>query len=427
MEDYRTFWTNVSSIAVLVMPSDNDVDNEKIEEADNSRDVIDDYMSDYNQVNGEYDEDMIVGESRTSGYNAGAVTVLPILDNSDKKDQPDSEHETESIDLSEHDTTLLPPHQTFLWSSNRQSDEDTTIRHRQSILITAPLRPRKQSSVPSTTASTTTSRPRSSSTTITTASTTTTTTLRTSSVTTAIASTTKNTSFMTSVPGGVMINARKKQTPRPRLMHPKFVFTTERSSLKTTITTSELDFTTILTTTTSTSTTTTTLTTTTTTLPSTSIKINTENNDSIYSHHFNLSEDSINILNADGEELEEKNKTLYKTETTSPPTFHDLPLLNNTLNNIDDEIKKINDSVPKLRSDLYDVMTNENATEVIMIGQVTELERMPRGNDEIEPLDDAYKRLEAQYGGWQNNEGSEPGGSGIILVIYVVHVCAYML
>ena len=118
---------------------------------------------------------------------------------------------------------------------------------------------------------------------------------------------------------------------------------------------------------------------------------------------------------------------MSNTETTSPPTFHDLPLLNHTLNNIEDEIKKINDSVPKLRSDLYDVMTNENATEVIMIGQVTELERMPRGNDEIEPLDDAYKRLEAQYGGWQNNGGSEPGGSGIILVIYVVHVCGYML
>ena len=81
MEDYRTFWTNVSSIAVLVMPSDNDVDNEKIVETDNSKDDIDDYMSDYNQVDDEYDEDMIVGESRTSGYNAGAVTVLPILDN----------------------------------------------------------------------------------------------------------------------------------------------------------------------------------------------------------------------------------------------------------------------------------------------------------------------------------------------------------
>ena len=46
-----------------------------------------------------------------------------------------------------------------------------------------------------------------------------------------------------------------------------------------------------------------------------------------------------------------------------------------------------------LPSELYDVKYSENATEVILMGEVTELERMPRDNlDNLEPLEGAYNR-----------------------------------
>ena len=153
-----------------------------------------------------------------------------------------------------------------------------------------------------------------------------------------------------------------------------------------------------------------------------------EEDDSIYSHHFDLAEEGdVEIVNNKGETIENKNNTVYKTvstSTTSVPSYDELPVINKTLI----EGNTINESspVPRLRSDLYDVMTSENATEVITIGQVTELERMPRGNDEIEPLDDAYKRLEARYGGWENSAASKRTRE-MVLVISVIFVSAFML
>ncbi len=47
--------------------------------------------------------------------------------------------------------------------------------------------------------------------------------------------------------------------------------------------------------------------------------------------------------------------------------------------------------------------------------RVTELARRPRDNDQLEPLDGAYKRLEAQYGGWENS-GAGVGGSALVIL-----------
>ena len=155
-----------------------------------------------------------------------------------------------------------------------------------------------------------------------------------------------------------------------------------------------------------------------------------EESDSIYSHHFDLAEETdVEIVNKQGEVIENKNKTVYNTVTTTTvPSYDELPVINKTLteSNTINMSKPVNLSVPRLRSDLYDVMTNENATEVITIGQVTELERMPRGNDEIEPLDDAYKRLEARYGGWENSAGRMKTWE-MVLVISVIFVSVFML
>ena len=58
-----------------------------------------------------------------------------------------------------------------------------------------------------------------------------------------------------------------------------------------------------------------------------------------------------------------------------------------------DDLELINTTKRGLSSDLYEVKYNENATETILMGEVTELERMPRDNlDNLEPLEGAYKR-----------------------------------
>ena len=418
-------------------------------------DIIDHYSDeiiDDNHVAEDYD-DMYVGESRTSDYNAAGFTVLPISDISDKKDQSDLEHETESsIDLwgngsdGNHEMRHKPLDQV---PTENEQEETTTTRRRQSILITPPLRPRNKSSVktdkPSTfqtstkttfktAASKVTSRslPITSSTTSVTTSTTTT--LSSSSTSTSaaikaskVSSTTIKGPFMTSVPGGVMVNARSKQTPPPRFMEPKFVFTTESSTFKTVTTTLEEKMTTI-TTAASTKSTESTSSSTNTTPPTTS---SSEESNSIYSHHFDLAEETdVEIVNKQGEMIANKNKTVYNTVTTTTtvPSYDELQVINKTLteSNTINMSKPVNLSVPRLRSDLYDVMTNENATEVITIGQVTELERMPRGNDEIEPLDDAYKRLEARYGGWENSAGRMKTME-MVLMISVIFSPVFML
>ena len=72
------------------------------------------------------------------------------------------------------------------------------------------------------------------------------------------------------------------------------------------------------------------------------------------------------------------------------PTYDDLEVI--YAENITGKPRLRNDS--SLPSELYDVKYSENATEVILMGEVTELERMPRDNlDNLEPLEGAYNRL----------------------------------
>ena len=135
----------------------------------------------------------------------------------------------------------------------------------------------------------------------------------------------------------------------------------------------------------------------------------------VYSHKFDLTEDdsSVDIFNSNGKVVENRNKTLYNVETTSASTYND--------NQVDQNSSSLNP--PRQRSDLYDVMVDENATEVITIGQVTELERRPRDNDQFEPLDRAYKRLEAQYGGWENSGEDTEGGSSYLVISTLFILC----
>ena len=154
-----------------------------------------------------------------------------------------------------------------------------------------------------------------------------------------------------------------------------------------------------------------------------SLSTSTKNN-SIYSHHFDITEDAdskIEIINNDGQEINNDN-TVYKLVTSNPTTtkqelsFDDLNITRNEISN--------NLTIPKFRSDLYDVVVNENVTEVITIGLVTELERRPRDNDQLEPLDGAYKKLEAQYGGWEN--GAADKNIFCPLLFTVVVTCALL-
>ena len=66
-------------------------------------------------------------------------------------------------------------------------------------------------------------------------------------------------------------------------------------------------------------------------------------------------------------------------------------------------------------------------TEVSMISNITELERMPRDNDgtleeEFETLEGPYQRIEAQYGSWEN-ESSNNYFSIYCIVIILLNIC----
>ena len=421
MEDYRTFWTNVTSTRVLVTPSESDHDN----------DIIDPiYYDEKNDI--DYD-DMEVSESRTLGPSSDinpSLSVSPILVMTDKPsddiDYNSKRHESNSF--SDNIDSLGPvpesqsPHGISILSPslprNKFHEPETTVGNRRSILITPPPQPRNGNKYslaervgtesaetatttdnPSTTTRTTTTTTLSSSTT----STTTTYAEVSSSSSKEIMPATRKTTTVTSKEtvtamnffGGIMVNARKKSTPK--LMDPKYIFTTETSTQKTT-TLIEENVTTL-----SPSTTTTTSSTSTTT----TITKEPVTSTPVYSHNFDLTEDDSNfeILYSNGNAVENRNKTLYNVETTTVPSYDDLPVVLNSTS-LD---------VPRLRSDLYDVMVDENATEVITIGRVTELARRPRDNDQLEPLDGAYKRLEAQYGGWENS-GAGVGGSALVII-----------
>ena len=419
MEDYRTFWTNVTSTKVLV------------EASESENDIIDTFHVDEKTDIDYYD--LEVSESRTLGPRSDinpSFTVSPILVMTDKPsdDTYNDSKRHESNSFSDNIDSLGPvpewlTHDISILSqrmpSSKVHEPGTTSEKRPSILITPPPRPRKgnkysptervgntesveidtMTEKPSKTTSTT-------QTTLSSSTTATTTYVKVSSssskiiIIPSIRKSTKTTSkeaiTAVNVFGGIMVNARKKSTPK--LMDPKYIFTTEISTQRTTTSLTEENVTTLLP-----STTTTLRSTATTTTPREPVT-----STPVYSHNFDLTEDDSNfeIHYSNGTIEDNRNKTLYNVETTTVPSYDDLPVVLNS-SSLD---------VPRLRSDLYDVMVDENATEVITIGQVTELERRPRDNDQFEPLDGAYKRLEAQYGGWENS-GAQSGLGGSFLVI----------
>merc|ERR1719499_428581 len=64
----------------------------------------------------------------------------------------------------------------------------------------------------------------------------------------------------------------------------------------------------------------------------------------------------------------------------------------------------------------------DDITEVIIIGNITELERMPRNNEEYyEGLEEPYLRLQAQYGGWEN------AGAGLEQCLLNFFVCTVLI
>ena len=421
MEDYRTFWTNVNSTRVLVTASESENDIIDPIHFDERTDI-----REYNYI--DYD-DMEVSESRTLGPSSDinpGLTVSPILVMTDKpsNDIDNNSHRHESNSFSENIDSLGPvpelqSHEISFVShpSSKFHEQGTTIGNHPSILITPPLRPRKRNkNKPAEKENTSTTQIK---TAITSSTTKTTAFVEVSSISKNLSTkemimpVTKKSTRTTSKEaitainlfGGIMVNARKKSTPK--LMDPKYIFTTEYSTkIATTFMTEETTFKTVPPSTTITSTSTSTSTTTTTTTITTSKEL--VSSTQVYSHKFDLTDDdsNVDIFNNNGKVVENRNKTLYNVETTSASIYND--------NQVDRNSSSL--GAPRQRSDLYDVMVDENATEVITIGQVTELERMPRDNDQFEPLDRAYKRLEAQYGGWDNSGGDTDGGSRFLVI-----------
>ena len=413
MEDYRTFWTNVTSTKVLV------------EASESENDIIDTFHVDEKTDIDYYD--MEVSESRTLGPRSDinpSFTVSPILVMTDKpsNDIDNNSHRHESNSFSDNIDSLGPvpeleSHEISFVShpSSKFHEQGTTIGNHPSILITPPLRPRKRNkNKPAEKENTSTTQIK---TAITSSTTKTTAFVEVSSLSKNLSTkeivmpVTKKSTRTTSKEaitainlfGGIMVNARKKSTPK--LMDPKYIFTTEYSTkIATTFITEETTFKTVPPSTTITSTSTSTSTTTTTMTTSKELVSSTQ----VYSHKFDLTDDdsNVDIFISNGKVVENRNKTLYNVETTSASIYND--------NQVDRNSSSL--GAPRQRSDLYDVMVDENATEVITIGQVTELERMPRDNDQFEPLDRAYKRLEAQYGGWDNSGGDTDGGSRFLVI-----------
>ena len=138
----------------------------------------------------------------------------------------------------------------------------------------------------------------------------------------------------------------------------------------------------------------------------------------MFSHYFNLTphltpDQSDDQLSADSQteivietigkdpaanvtyhvEPEEPITATVETES-KVPTYDDLEVIYSDNITTSTTIKPSLKNDSTLPSDLYDVKYSENATEVILMGEVTELERMPRDNlDNLEPLEGAYNRL----------------------------------
>ena len=420
VESYRVYWTNISSSKILVIPGDeesNFINGRKGERTSEKKVIMNrsDMLGDYELVSDDDYHDMEGSDSRTISdrQEFQGFTVLPILENvikdQDNPDQTDGNshdtvNENESIDsslvaheISEEQTTEVPSR-----LSKGKSSENP--RNRPSILITPPARPRNKK-VSSTFATTS----------IKTSTATTPTSTSTSSTTNSIknkltskkmsppTTMTKKLPVTTSkvvskmVEGGIVIKARRRNSsPRP-ILEPKFIFTTEASTGQTT-----------------TKAVTTSLVTTIQETSSSAIETSTTIEDiltaenTMFSHVFELTKETHDdndappetqteivfhtISNSSNAREVQYNVHLEKDEgkttvKSSIPSFDDLEVIS----------KMISTTKSSLSSDLYEVKYSENATETILMGEITELERMPRDNiDNLEPLEGAYKRYSLQ-------------------------------
>ena len=369
-----------------------------------------DMLGDYELVSDDDYHDMEGSDSRTISdrQEFQGFTVLPILENvikdQDNPDQTDGNshdtvNENESIDsslvaheISEEQTTEVPSR-----LSKGKSSENP--RNRPSILITPPARPRnkKVSSTFATTSTTT-----STATTPTPTPTSTTTNSIKNEMTSKMSpttTTTKKLSVTTSktvskkIEGGIIVNARRRNlSPRP-ILEPKFIFTTEASTEQTTTTAVKTSLLTTIQETSSSAIET-----------STTIEDILTAENTMFSHVFELTKETHenndtpaetqteivfhSISNSSNDREVQYNVHLEKEEgkptvKSSIPSFDDLEVIS----------KMISTTKSSLSSDLYEVKYNENATETILMGEITELERMPRDNlDNLEPLEGAYKR-----------------------------------
>jgi len=164
--------------------------------------------------------------------------------------------------------------------------------------------------------------------------------------------TTKNNKNFTTKKTFAVTSNKSMKSPRPKIIEPTFIFTTDSPTRKS----REIN-------------------------AATSSTINNQK----YSHFFTLTE-----LN----------------DTAMSGTNNDYT--NETVEDID--LSNSNDSL--LDTLMYtfeksDRTENDEMTEVIIISNFTELERMPRDNDDTsgevyEGLEGPYQRLQARYGGWEN-------------------------
>ena len=408
MESYRVYWANITSSQIMVIPGE---EENKIIEISDEREQpsIDrsDALADYDLISDEDYYDMKVSETQTLSDTRQfqGFTVLPILDNvAEDQDHPDqtdgnshdTDNETEGIDSGK----VVPP------TPHEISGEQTTKvptrpnegkpRVRPSILMTPPPRPRnkKVSSTSGTTRVSVTTTKKSMTKLATTTSTTTTTTTTTITTTTTTTTTTLKT-VTVKVEGGIIVNARRRKTKTTQrtILEPKFIFTTERST-ELPVTTSTL----------------------TTSLDTSTATTMGEKENTMFSHFFDLTPDQTEEADdqisadsqteiviqtiakdpaADVKYHVESEEQITTTEDSKVPTYDDLEVIysENTTTSTTSTKPHLKNESSSLPSELYEVKYSENATEVILMGEVTELERMPRDNlDNLEPLEGAYNR-----------------------------------
>jgi len=171
------------------------------------------------------------------------------------------------------------------------------------------------------------------------------------------------------------MTARKSpRSPRPRIIEPTFIFTTNSPTRK-------------------------------------SRDIYTATSSTIinqkYSHFFNLSEEF---------EIAKDYTEVQSDEQNETDIYMDLSSFNKSMQNTLLYTFKESDEKENKTEDM---------TEVIIISNFTELERIPRDNydqsgEEFARLDGPYQRLQAQYGGWENSGSKLKTCAEIMMLIVVI-------